>query len=132
MADPVLSGLYGLRVDPFAWSDVAAALSIGLAAAGLIGLFVQLFRRLPRAKSAAARIVAARALPDADRAMVLCGVLKDLTDRRAPGGAAWYERAVNTFNLDPVLAASLADLYRPGPAPDPEVLETALLELVRQ
>ena len=132
MADPVLSGLYGLRFDPLVWSDVAAALSIGLVVAGLIGLFVQLFRRLPRSNPAEARILAARALPDMDRAMVLCGVLKELTDQRAPGGTVWYERAVKVFNLDPTLAATLADLYRPGPAPDPEVLEGTLLELVRR
>ena len=132
MTDPALSGLYGLRPDAVHWSDTVAALSIGLAVAGLIGFLLLVSRSKRPGHRLVRRITAARVLPDADRAMVLCGFLREITDRRAPGDAAWQDRAVDTFGLDVVLAGPLKDLYRPGPGPDPDLLERKLLALVQQ
>ncbi len=132
MTAPVLFGLYGLRSDAVHWSDIAAALSIGLAVAALIGLFLVVFHARRSGHGLARRITAAKSLPDADRAMVLCGLLRELTEHCAPGDATWQDRAIGAFSLDPVLAGPLKDLYRPGPSPDPDLLERKLLDLVRQ
>lgn len=132
MTDPLLSGLYGLRLEAVHWSDLAAALSIGLAVAALIGLLLLAFRSRRSGHGLARRIAVSRTLPDADRAMVLCGLLRELTDRRAPGDTEWQDRAIGAFSLDTALAEPLKDLYRPGPGPDPDLLERKLLALVRQ
>lgn len=132
MTDPVLSGLYGLRPDAVHWSDIAAALSIGLAVAALIGLLLLAFRVRRSGHGLARRITAARTLPDVDRAMVLCGLLRELTEHRAPGDTEWQDRAIGAFALESALAGPLKDLYRPGPGPDPDLLERKLLALVRQ
>ena len=104
-----------------------AALGLGLLAAGLAAVAIRAFRARPRRPGLHARIAAARALPQPDRAMVLAALLRDRTDREAPGETPWPDRAVAAFGLDQATARRLGDLYRPGPAPDSDALETALV-----
>lgn len=132
MDELALSGLYGLRVAPLGWAEVAAALALGLLIAWLIGSAVMAFRARPRPEQLPMCIAAARALPAVDRSMVLCGLLKELTERQAPGAGPWSQRAVAAFGIDRETARRLADLYRPGPLPDPELLERAVLTASRR
>lgn len=131
MPDPALQGLYGLRPPSPGWDDVLAALAIGLILAGLIGVLALAFRKRPRPPTMHQAITRARALPSADRSLVLAGLLRELTDRRVPGPAPWGERAVK-LGLDRDSAARLGQLYRPGPAPDPDALERVLLAAGRR
>lgn len=124
MPDPALSGLYGLRAGDFGWPEVLAAAGLGLLFAVLIGLALHLFRGRPR--RAQDPVEAAHDLPGDVRALVLAGLLKDATDRAAPGETPWPERAEETFGLDPATVRQLANLYQPGTMLDPDPVERAL------
>ena len=124
MPDPQLSGLYGLKLGAFGWAEIAAALGLGVLLAVLIGLAFHLFRR--RRAAATDPLARAADLPEDARAIMLAGLLRQETERLAPGDAPWPERAAKRFRLDEATAGQLADLYRPGARLDPAPLHRAL------
>lgn len=130
MPDPALGGLYGLRDLPLGWAELIAAVALGLLLAGLLALSATLFRKRSGPPPLARQIIAARRLAPDGRAIVLTGLLRDLTNQTAPGPAPWPERAARHFGLDADTATALADLYRPGNGPDPDALERTLLKAV--
>ncbi|MEM8842512.1 MAG: hypothetical protein AAGD47_12125, partial [Pseudomonadota bacterium] len=68
-----------------------------------------------------------RSLPGPQRVTALAAVLRDLTNRTAPGPGRWTRRAVEQMGVDPGLIEALEQtLYRPGPSVTPERLETAI------
>lgn len=125
MPDPALQGLYAVRLAPYAWADVLAALVMGLCFALLIGGVLSIFRAR-RVSAIDQDIAAARRLPAEARAIVLARVLKEATERNAPGAAPWPDRAAQHFGLDTETTQALMDLYTPGAALPPEPLERAL------
>lgn len=130
MDDAVLNGLYGLRTAPIGWAELLAATALGGLLAILIAAALIQLRR-PKGTAAQDRIVEARQLPTQARAMVLIGLLREMTDQQAPGDAPWPDRARDHFGLDNDLATRLSSLYQPGTCPDPERLEQALLAAER-
>lgn len=125
MPDPALQGLYGIRVAPYGWPEVSAAVALGLILAILIGLGLWLLRSR-RISVTNQQIVAAQNLPPEARAIVLARLLQQVTDQKAPGPAPWSDRAVQKFGLDAESAQQLRNLYAPGSALKPEPLERAL------
>lgn len=129
MPDPALEGLYGLRTDPFGWAEMTAALALGMLLALLIGVIVHGFRR--RSVATRNRLDAIPELSDDARAVVLAGLLREETERLAPGDDPWPDRAAKRFRLDAATVRQLSDLYRPGARLDPEPLYQALKSLER-
>lgn len=127
----ILAGLYGLRQVPPGWVDLVTALALGLLLAALIALALRAFRR--RARSNHSDLIEAyRTLPEPQRITALAALLRDLTNRDAPGPGRWTRRAVDRLGIDPGLVAALDEtLYRPGPSVTPERLETAIAVAAR-
>lgn len=129
MPDPALEGLYGLKTYAFGWTELIAALALGVLLAILIGVIVHVFRR--RSVPDMNRLAAVSDLPDDARAVVLAGLLREETERLAPGDRPWTDRAAERFRLDDATVRQLSDLYRPGARLDPEPLYQALKSLER-
>ncbi len=127
MDEAILSGLYGLRATSPGWPDLIAALALGLLFAGALGAIATVFRKPVQRSQIAERLAHARALQDPNRVIALSGILKDLTDLKTVGSTPWPERAASAFDLDPMAVSHLSRLYQPGPLPDAEALERAIL-----
>lgn len=129
MPDPALEGLYGLKTHAFGLAEMMAALALGVLLATLIGAVVQLFRR--RSVAVGDSLDAISDLSDDARAVVLARLLREETERLAPGDRPWPERAAERFPLDDATVRQLSDLYRPGARLDPDPLYRALKSLGR-
>ena len=128
----ILAGLHGLREVAPVWSDLAVALAAGLLVAVLLWLIVRLFQARPTRPDVAGRVGAARALPPSERAAALTGLLRDLTDRAAPGRAPWAGRAAIAFGLESDRLERLRTaLYLPGTPVDLEELEALVRRAAR-
>lgn len=124
-----LAGLYGLRETAPGLLDLIAALGIGLLLAGIVGGLLGKFRARPGHFQLAERIAATRDLAPPDRTAALAAILRDVTDRAAPGADHWTARARAKFDLDGEMMASVkASLYAPRPLPEPEMLEQAVIK----
>lgn len=124
----ILSGLHGLRETAPGLMDLLAALGMGLlAAAGLLFLF-RFFQSVERPHDVTLRLAAMRSLPGPERIAGLAALLRELTDHAAPGEADWTVRASRQFDLDiRMLGRVKAGLYAPGPPPEPDALEQAVM-----
>ncbi|MEM1299098.1 MAG: hypothetical protein AAGH68_07430 [Pseudomonadota bacterium] len=124
----VLSGLYGLRETGLGIVDIATAFGLGLLLAGIFGIAFGLLRVQKTRDPLSLRIAAACSLAEPERAASMAGLLRELTDREAPGEADWIIRAARHFDLDPAMLSRVrAELYKPGRSPDAETLERALV-----
>ena len=127
-----LQELHGLRLDAPGFAEVALALGAGLILAALIGVLLQRFRQPMPALRAEDTVQAARELPEAERVTILASLLRELTDREAPGRAPWVERA-RELGVAPNLLHDLGDaLYRPDASIDVQELERAVLGAARK
>lgn len=125
-ADPLI-GLHGLRTLDPTLADGLGALALGLLiAATVFGLWGLRPRVKARSAGPAARLQAARALPPDERIVALAGLLRDLTDRHAPGPDPWTARAVRHFHLPADSFAVLGPaLYRRGAPLSAQTLDRA-------
>ncbi|MEM7744771.1 MAG: hypothetical protein AAF409_13775 [Pseudomonadota bacterium] len=129
----LLQGLTDLRLPEPGAAELVLALGLGLALAGVIGGLTQVFRQRPAQVPFATRIEETRTLAPPHRTVALAVLLRELTDRTAPGPQPWTERAATTFGLDHAVRAALAEgLYRPGFALDPEALEDSVRRAARR
>lgn len=111
----ILAGLFGLREAPVGAAEVLVAFAVGLVIAGLIGMAVSLFRVRARAQTWADRIAGAQALPDGEQSLALAVLLREMTDKAAPGQTRWTERAADRFGFEPEEVEALTNaLYQPG------------------
>ncbi|WP_102106557.1 hypothetical protein [Oceaniglobus roseus] len=114
--DEMLASLHGIRLPDAAaggrLADVLVALGLGLLLAGVLGLLLPLFARRRARRDArsllAARIAAARGLPEEERAVAMLHLLRDTAPTEA-------ERL-------------RARLYLPGRFPDSAELEAVLTQ----
>ncbi|MEL7470294.1 MAG: hypothetical protein AAFN27_17705 [Pseudomonadota bacterium] len=128
----ILQGLYGLRLEAPGLSELFIAVGLGLALVALAVALAGVFRRNMRLVPVADRVAATRALPLAERLTALAVLLRELTDRTAPGQDPWTLRA-ETLGVAPGLLRDIGTgLYRPDPGLDAGVLEQAVLGAARR
>lgn len=129
----ILAGLHDLRMGPPGFADLVTALALGLIAAALVGLLLRAVTARRRQQTMLARVRAAQTLPAAERSLSLLLLLREMTERCAPGPGPWTARAARLCGIAQAdLQGACDGLYRPGGAALPEALETAMLRVARR
>lgn len=129
----LLLGLHGLRTDGPGISEIVLACALGLLLAMIVGATLRTITRRAstNSNSQRARVAAVRAMPDAEKVVALANILRDLTERRAPGPEPWLVRAERAFRLPADIHSALEDsLYLPGGGPAPDALERLVGRIV--
>lgn len=129
-----LAGLRGLHAPPDpGWirPEILAAVTLGLALAGLAAWLTPRWRARPIRRAALADLAAARALPPQERRVALARLSRRLARSLGVEGAAGLDARLGTdfFGSGPGRALS-HDLYAPGPAPDLAAAEAGLARVL--